>query len=153
MPEEEEFANYAIVEVNQLGAPYQELSIQAQHAPPSLSLCLSFSLIPCTGNWFARTSASHSDRHAGRQTEKSLYLQKLWLVCYLIILMKNSGEPRSHSATISVCMFEQGVHGTCERIFKIRLANSRERERKCAKFNRKFNIRLMCPSSKSLTSA
>lgn len=67
--------------------------------------------------------------------------------------MKNSGEPRSHSGTISVCMFEQAVHGTCERIFKIRLANSRERERKCAKFNRKFNIRLMCPSSKSLTSA
>lgn len=65
--------------------------------------------------------------------------------------MKNSGEPRSHSGTISVCMFEQGVHGTCERIFKIRLANSKER--KCAKFNRKFNIRLMCPSSKSLTSA
>lgn len=57
------------------------------------AVSLSFSLIPCTWNWFALTSASHSDRHARRQTEKSLFQQKLWLVCYLIILMKNSGKP------------------------------------------------------------
>lgn len=95
MPEEEEFANYAIVEVNQLGALSQELSIQAQQAlslPPPLFLSDTLYVELIRPKPLLR---SQTDTQAGRQTGKSLYLQKLWLVCYLIILMKNSGEPRT----------------------------------------------------------